>query len=1165
MSTHNKRLSTSQTLSQNAITKRFEEMARKRIKDDEEREQTENTNDDQICNGEMYFDDGNEGDEENIEEDNDFNGNGNGDGDNNHDDEDFDNQDGNDSNGSEEDYSDDGFEPQKPFIPERLRENDLDYDSEDFDQIKESMVADFNIMDEIKKTYCNHDNFAEKNATAGAQPLSPSSSMSTADFFSEFEAICSAGGVDLKYQNSLLSFIQRAFPDANISKGGDRAFKPIENIIPPSKHLIKVNVCANDCSVFLKEDDIKCKNPSCEGPRFTADNRKYPVKNLYYRSMTSIILDLLNQPMFLSLLRYEYRKPANKPDYENMEIMDGANSVRHMAAMHRRFEKKMEAGSTVIEVSLLISLFYDGIQLYRKKQVNYWPLLFTILNLPPALRTRVGAGMFMLTAFYGRMDSPTENFLFDKCLINELMFLRQGITLEVGTETYFLQVRCIAHVLDTKAVGKQLKVQECASHSGCPLCHSMIGVSRKELSKSIYHNHRRGLDPYHYCRMFGHSQQCCPPVNRDQFLHHDDYMAYLNGFGKAREETEEDKHAVAKIVKMRGNNTFGVQAPRQLCLTTEIRVCSTTFDLKHFQNCLKSGEVKATWYHYDNSLPEDFLKQVYHPDRFKNVLWFPDLDYCPQISFARRTKASCINDGEIAEGMNANLPKYNSSKVKKRHSHGFKGRWSFTRLGYTNHEFDTFFDPGHSNSGIAVSLLNILKYGTTQKHAFKMFQSFKNNNTHHPYGHAKGTGTFPWRIMPKGQATLDEQINCILIPSGYSAHYQIKNVFSETGNLRSKAKIMIFTVLIDYINLFIQIPNGYKTFLSMLGSDFREMMRSQFDNKSIELLRLKVLETVSVFEGLFGDAECVILYHELIHIPEQILHLGPVDGWWTFSGEKALHFVKEHKLQGGQSFDKTLISRYDKSETASVSEFYTSVKSKISKFGLVMRNGKIIHRTHYIELSRRIYDRNVTYSSFEMGKYLYALYRSVLVQCDNDEDLALRNSPYYRLCCAYTSHTQEGFIRKDKVTLYMFMFLLAHIHKKTEPTLQGGLLHYFKNLRDGFFTKASDKIRICVEDFAVAAKILDFKDYSYYNKVDFNGEVFQARGFEYVERKAPISISAYGAQTMVFAMHNGNNILKENYGRKSDYSSWCKYRKGKQLKCAQLNYYFRVDIPSDKG
>jgi hypothetical protein len=1159
-----RRILTSQSLSKRAYDNNLNEEVRKRLKEEQdinEEGEGEGDNFENVYNGHNYFSDHDGNNEEEDEQQNYW------------------------DETEDSDHSEDlGMDGVKTSIFEKLniKGNDLDYDSEDFDVVKN--CGDFNVMSAIGTTFTKSFQSRENNEISAAKPICSESNMTTDEFYQRFQAISSAGSIELKYQHMLLSLMNEAIPGVNLRTDSNK-LQTMKNALPPSEHLIEIDACPNDCYVYVDANTTQCPNVSCLSNRYTADNQKYAKKIMYYRSITSIITVLLSKPIFLRLLNYKYQKPADKPIYSYMDIMDGENCTRHMEAMHRRFQRKIDKGldAEYIEVSLLISIFYDGIQLFRKKQVNYWPLFFTILNLPPSLRTTVGAGMFLLTAFHGKMDSPTENFLFDKCLINELLFLRAGIKLNIAGKNYFLQVRCIAHVLDTKAVGKQMKVQEVASHSGCPLCHGLKGVTRGELDKSIYHNHRRGLDMQHLCRTIGNSTQCCPPRSRDNYKTHDEYMHYLQSFGQMCVEPEDDKNAVSTILNLRNSHMFGDCVSRRLFTGSNIpklRICDSNFDIKSFQTGLYNKEIIPTWHHYDNHPDKSNPKfHTYHPQKIMDVMWFRDLDYCSQISFKRRNKQSCLEDGERAEEANAVINIYDSRKKKKKMAHfnGFKGRWAFTRLGYTNPQFDTFFDPGHAKSGVAANIINILKYGTTQKHMTKMLQSLKNNDTHHPYAIAKKP-ILPWKLTGVSQNKLDDCIDSILHPVGYSEQYQIKNVFSQTGNLRSKAKIMVLTVLIDYIMFCAEeLPNGYKTFMSMLGSDFREMMNGHFDKETIESLKLKVLETVSVFESLFGDAECVFLFHELIHIPEQIIQLGPIAGWWTFSGESALRFVKENRPDGGKSFDKTIMHRYDAAESGKYSEIYNSISDQLSKYGLCEQDNKLVYRTHYVQFSKVISGGEQRMSPIEVQQYLIVLVDSILIQCNGDKKLAI-TSPVYRLYTAYMNHRECGIVNKE-ITFHMFIYLLKEIYhgKKTIPAT-GNLHHYFHSLIT-LFIKRPDQFRhsvtedqhfcesgeISTMDLVVACHVLNFGEFRYFSRVTINGEVFRGRGMSHRESEDPQNVSNYGAQpaNFKFTMVNERNNLRNEYYNGNDYSSWCKYKKGTTQKYAQINYMFRIILPID--
>eukprot|EP01032_Pedospumella_encystans_P010106 gene10106-11842_t len=139
----------------------------------------------------------------------------------------------------------------------------------------------------------------------------------------------------------------------------------------------------------------------------------------------------------------------------------------------------------------------------------------------------------------------------------------------------------------------------------------------------------------------------------------------------------------------------------------------------------------------------------------------------------------------------------------------------------------------------------------------------------------------------------------------------------------------------------------------MFGSDLNDLLSSEFNDESIASLTSKLKETVSVFEGMFGNAECKFLLHETVHVPDQILQLGPANGWWTFSGERALGFVKRMKTLGGQSFDKTMMKRYDAAENGKISQFYScrNEAQQLQELGLTELDGRLCYLTHYIRLA----------------------------------------------------------------------------------------------------------------------------------------------------------------------------------------------------------------------
>ena len=772
-------------------------------------------------------------------------------------------------------------------------------------------TRNFDIANILEERIRRCESFAS-DAAALDQPIAANSPYTLSQFCEIFEGLSSKCNMGLKYQNQMLAFLRTAIPGAHfpsrLSANGNNISDLSANL-PPSQQLIEISACQNDCCVFTSPQQLHC--PVCKSYRYCSSGSKVNAKSLFYRSLSGTIRVLLAHSIFVELLRYKYVKPAAHERYEYMDVMDGLNARRHMNAMHKRFtdKKKKSSDMSVVEINILISVFYDGVQLFRKKVVNYWPLFFTILNLPPTVRTRVGAGMFLLTAYNGQLDSAAEKFLFEDCLIAELQLLRKGTIFEVKGVRYFVQVRCIAHTWDTKALGKQLCCQEVASTVGCPLCLNMQGAFRFELSKVIYHGHRQALPMKHWCRTVGHSTQCCPPKNRDHFVKHKQYMEYLHSFTtKGSSAAPKEKEAVKIMLQMRQNlSKDDPGVPRGL--RGNIRICDDTFDMAAFVEGIQPGRFydSLVWYHFDKNCNLDEKSQRFHPLKLHNVLWFEHLDYRPKIEFSRRTHVDFVADGKQADEENR---RSRTKKIKA--VNGVKGSWSFAKLKYCNVASDVCFDYFHSVYGVCKHLISILKTGSALLKPAKMVESCVNNNTHYPFLHSRDEedSNYPWRISNVRQTFLDSCINAIIVPTGYSDRYQIENVFSQTGLLRSKAVIMVFTVLIDYVNLFADIADGYKTFNSMFGFDVRALSASQFSSTDITEVGEKILETVSTLEGVYGNSECKFVAHELVHIADHIRNMGPVSGFSTFSGERALKSVKDMNKTGGQSFDKGLMKRY---------------------------------------------------------------------------------------------------------------------------------------------------------------------------------------------------------------------------------------------------------------
>ena len=110
--------------------------------------------------------------------------------------------------------------------------------------------------------------------------------------------------------------------------------------------------------------------------------------------------------------------------------------------MNENFRKKqLLSTSQLINIPIIGGTYYDGSKIFTYKASSFWPLMFTIFNLPPNLRKQYGAGLPLIGLFESKTGTPVENFLIRNCFCEELNQLDEGYTFQLGSSTFFIQVR----------------------------------------------------------------------------------------------------------------------------------------------------------------------------------------------------------------------------------------------------------------------------------------------------------------------------------------------------------------------------------------------------------------------------------------------------------------------------------------------------------------------------------------------------------------------------------------------------------------------------------------------------------------------------------------------------------------------------------------------------
>ncbi len=167
--------------------------------------------------------------------------------------------------------------------------------------------------------------------------------------------------------------------------------------------------CPCDKTVYV-ESNTADKCSKCKAYRFTACKtcgsydycthiNRTAVKSLQYRPIISILRNLVSFPTFLNALCYT--DPTSGVEGFVCDVMDSAVALSHLTEMRRSHSSRLDGAKNLRPIYILLQNAWDGAQVFKSKTSKFYPLVLTILNLPPSLRKIHAVGMFVLSLFTG--------------------------------------------------------------------------------------------------------------------------------------------------------------------------------------------------------------------------------------------------------------------------------------------------------------------------------------------------------------------------------------------------------------------------------------------------------------------------------------------------------------------------------------------------------------------------------------------------------------------------------------------------------------------------------------------------------------------------------------------------------------------------------------------
>ena len=355
-------------------------------------------------------------------------------------------------------------------------------------------------------------------------------------------------GITNKAADDIFATIKCLLPPDNCLPGSLYQAKALTNRL--GLDFKNIEGCPTGCILFNDEDTKDLDRCTvCNSPRYRdMINRTRPLKVLRFFPVTPRLLRFLRIPALSKLLRWHQENVS-----KDGKVRYPADSIawKKLDAMSPEVCDTMGFGTHDTDVRLQISC--DGICPFKQHKSSWsaWPVIATLLNLPPWLITKKFFTLLTLL-IPGRSQVPFQYFdVWMRPLIEEMKTLWKGVAAyDVLKPEGERVVKLRAAVLYTTHDFPGYGTVSGAAHQGytaCPPCGEQLrGTYAYESRKITYRDSRRWLPLHHtlrsrqFDRLFGgRSENRSSPVTKSPaeqkvaYLKYRDYLSRQGNFETA--------------------------------------------------------------------------------------------------------------------------------------------------------------------------------------------------------------------------------------------------------------------------------------------------------------------------------------------------------------------------------------------------------------------------------------------------------------------------------------------------------------------------------------------------------------------------------------------------------------------------------------------------------
>ena len=119
--------------------------------------------------------------------------------------------------------------------------------------------------------------------------------------------------------------------------------------------------------------------------------------------------------------------------------------------------------------NLALSIFTDGVPLFKSNQISLWPVLLQVLNLPPSIRFKA-ENIIMCGMWYG-IRKPDMKLLLDPVVKTLEDLYRDGFETQISSGKMHMKVKLMFGVFDLVARPTVIYTKQFNGEFCCPVCY----------------------------------------------------------------------------------------------------------------------------------------------------------------------------------------------------------------------------------------------------------------------------------------------------------------------------------------------------------------------------------------------------------------------------------------------------------------------------------------------------------------------------------------------------------------------------------------------------------------------------------------------------------------------------------------------------------------------